>query len=162
MDGDPAEPAAKVEMEGRQIAESHKELAVVAQSPLVEERDQARGPISPSQRYYSFDFIVFEAAHHFLCPGLVRAGQVAGRFEYSRREGNVESHAFEYCDPSIKGISLFDRARRSNYADAVACFQGRRVDGGKVHIDAKMKLRFGGLRRGIHRGVGCFAHWIQG
>jgi len=76
VDRDPTEVPAKQEVQGREVAEAHKDLAVGSKSSLIQQVKQACATVTTPEGEDSLNVRVFEVPHQFFRPGDVVTGHV--------------------------------------------------------------------------------------
>ena len=86
----------------RDVAEPDKYLGMAGDGIHVQQRQDARGPVSPAGTDDAVNVGIGKQVVQQVRPVLVRAGQVAVLIEYSLRNDKVEIHGFQDPQASIE------------------------------------------------------------
>ena len=114
MDRDPTEVPAKQEVQGREVAEAHKDLAVGSKSSLIQQVKQACATVTTPEGEDSLNVRVFEVPHQFFRPGDVVTGQIPARLEDSLVIAHTEAQAFQRGNSLMKCFFVLEWPRRGN------------------------------------------------
>ena len=120
MDRDPAETAPEVQMQRRQVAEAHEELAVWTEPLRIEKGHDPRRSVPAAQRHDRGDGPVLEVAHQLSGPRRIVSGQVAPRLEDALIVPHPEPEALQPGSPGLDAGPVRDGARRRDDANRVS------------------------------------------